>query len=59
MITCRLSIGTIRIGRVAVVLRSLEKLEELEELESDFDFDELGLAYAVVVTVLVVLAGGT
>jgi hypothetical protein len=46
-------------GRVAVVSRSFEKLEELEELEIDFNFDELGLAYTVVVTVLVVLAGGT
>lgn len=35
-------------GRVAVVSRSFDQLEELEEeldvLESDFDFDELGLA---------------
>ena len=59
VIACRLSIGTVRMGRVAVVSRSFEKLEELEELESDFDLDELGLAYAVVVTVLVDLAGGT
>jgi hypothetical protein len=46
-------------GRVAVVSRSFEKLEELEELGIDFNFDELGLAYTVVVTVVVVLAGGT
>jgi len=59
VIACRLSIGAVRMGRVAVVSKSFEKLEELEELESDFDFDELGLAYTVVVTVLVVLAGGT
>jgi len=46
-------------GKVAVVSKSFEKLEELEELEDDFDVDELGLTYTVVVTVLVVLAGGT
>jgi len=50
-------------GRVAVVSRSFDQLgeleEEVDELESDFDFDKLGLAYTVVVTVLVVLAGGT